>query len=109
MGQYDSNSATTANSISKIANGAADDLLTTFCWLLKLQYLLRLHESENVFASSTQSNLAKIRELGYFTIGPSDGSQAYGDEGPGRMTEPNEIIDHIAGHCSTEIVQNLEE
>ena len=99
----------TANSISKIANGAADDLLTTLLLATEAPVFVTPSMNQRMYLHpSTQSNLVKIRELGYFTIGPSDGSQACGDEGPGRMTEPNEIIDHIARHCSTEIPQNLE-
>ena len=89
----------TANSISKIANGAADDLLTTLLLATEAPVFVTPSMNQRMYLHpSTQSNLVKIRELGYFTIGPSDGSQACGDEGPGRMTEPNEIIDHIARH-----------
>ena len=101
----------TANSISKFANGAADDLLTTLLLATEAPVFVAPSMNEKMYLHpSTQSNLVKLRDLGYFIIGPSDGSQACGDVGPGRMTEPDEIIEDLARHYSpeTEISQSLQ-
>ena len=99
----------TANSISKYANGAADDLLSTLMLATEAQVFLAPSMNQKMYLhTSTQANLAKLKELGYHAIGPGDGSQACGDEGPGRMTEPDEIIEHLVRYYSTENPQNLQ-
>ena len=50
---------------------------------------------------ATQNNLAYIRQqLSYETIGPDSGDQACGDVGPGRMTEPEDIVDAVVERLS---------
>jgi phosphopantothenoylcysteine decarboxylase/phosphopantothenate--cysteine ligase len=44
---------------------------------------------------ATQENLARLRDRGVHILGPAQGSQACGDEGPGRMLEPLEIVDAV--------------
>ncbi len=86
----------TANCISKLSNGLADDLLSTLVLATEAQILIAPSMNQNMFSHpATQANLKRIENLDYRIIGPDSGSQACGDEGPGRMTEPEEIVESI--------------
>ena len=92
----------TANCISKLANGHADDLLSTVVLATEAKIFLAPSMNQKMFShQATQYNLNRIKELGYEIIGPNSGSQACGDEGPGRMTEPEEIIASITSFLSS--------
>ena len=86
----------TANCISKLANGQADDLLSTLILATEAQILVAPSMNHKMFSHpALQANLERIKKLDYKIIGPDSGSQACGDEGLGRMTEPEEIIESI--------------
>ncbi|MEX1376069.1 MAG: bifunctional phosphopantothenoylcysteine decarboxylase/phosphopantothenate--cysteine ligase CoaBC [Eubacteriales bacterium] len=83
----------TANIIGKIANGIADDMLTTTIMAHTGKKLLAPAMNTNMYANSiVQKNLKKLKELGYETIGPDSGLLACGDIGWGRMSQPKEIV-----------------
>ena len=98
----------TANLIARLANGQADDLLTTLCLATAAPVWVAPAMNQRMYQHpATQSNIERIRSLGYRCIGPDAGEQACGDEGPGRMTEPQDIIEQLshtpdnpAGHLS---------
>jgi phosphopantothenoylcysteine decarboxylase/phosphopantothenate--cysteine ligase len=83
----------TANVLAKLALGLADDLLTST--LLELSGPLvvapAMHTGmlEN---PATQSNLRVLQERGVIVVGPAAGALAAGDDGTGRMSEPEEIL-----------------
>jgi len=83
----------TANVLAKLANGIADDLLTST--LLELRGPLvvapAMHSGMHD-APPTQRNLRALREAGVVVVGPAVGPLAAGDEGIGRMSEPEEIL-----------------
>lgn len=82
----------TANCIAKLAQGQADDLLTTLC--LATTAALVVAPAMNVRMwqhPATQSNVALLTERGAHLLGPAEGEQACGEYGPGRMVEPTEI------------------
>ena len=83
----------TANVLAKLANGIADDLLTST--LLELRGPLvvapAMHSGMHD-APPTQRNLRALREAGVTVVGPAVGALAAGDEGIGRMSEPEEIL-----------------
>jgi len=86
----------TANTISKIAFGIADDLASTV--LLASNKKIFLAPAMNVRMwehPSNKDNINKIRNIGYEIIGPEIGDMACGEFGEGKMTEPNEIIKQI--------------
>ena len=86
----------TANCISKLSNGLADDLLSTLVLATEAQILVAPSMNQKMFSHpATQANLKRIKELNYRIIGPDSGWQACGDEGPGRMTAPEEIVEII--------------
>lgn len=87
----------TANIIAKMAHGFADDivsatLLTARCPIL-LAPAMHTEMWEN---AATQSNIAWLRERSVEILGPASGALSSGDEGPGRLVEPDEILSDAA-------------
>ena len=86
----------TANTISKLSSGAADDLASTVILASdKDVYLVPAMNVRMWEHSSTKDNLIKLKNYGYKIIGPEIGDMACGEYGRGKMTEPNEIIKEI--------------
>jgi len=86
----------TANTISKLSNGASDDLASTV--MLASDKDIFLAPAMNVRMwehPSTKENLKKLKNFGYKIIGPEIGDMACGEFGEGKMTEPDEIIKKI--------------
>ena len=86
----------TANVIGKIANGIADDLLTTVVMAVRAPILIapamNVHMYENPIL---QENLRQLRRLGYHIMEPAEGFLACGYEGKGRLPEPEAILAEI--------------
>ncbi|QRN40952.1 MAG: bifunctional phosphopantothenoylcysteine decarboxylase/phosphopantothenate--cysteine ligase CoaBC [Neisseriaceae bacterium] len=88
----------TANTIAKIANGIADNLLTEM--VLARSIPLLVAPAMNVMMWNNPANLRNINILkqdGIILLGPDFGSQACGEVGEGRMLEPEVIVDMING------------
>ncbi|NLT94993.1 MAG: bifunctional phosphopantothenoylcysteine decarboxylase/phosphopantothenate--cysteine ligase CoaBC [Clostridia bacterium] len=86
----------TANIIGKIASGIADDFLTTAVMATKGKVILAPAMNVNMYNNPiVQSNIQKLKQLGYFFIGPDEGNLACGYSGKGRMKEPEEIVDFL--------------
>tara|TARA_Y100000590_G_scaffold317244_1_gene358859 strand:- start:2221 stop:3420 length:1200 start_codon:yes stop_codon:yes gene_type:complete len=86
----------TANTISKLSSGSADDLASTVILASdKEVYLVPAMNVRMWEHPSTKNNLSKLKNYGYKTIGPEIGDMACGEFGKGKMTEPNEIIKEI--------------
>jgi len=84
---------TTANLIAEIAQGKANDLLSTLILASDAQLLLAPAMNSKMWLNkNTQRNLAQLQEQGTNIIGPGDGEQACGEFGPGRMEEPENIV-----------------
>ena len=84
----------TANTIAKLAHGVADDLLTTLCLASSAPVWVAPAMNQQMFQHpATRTNLDTLKSLGYQLIGPESGDQACGEVGPGRMTEPEDIVD----------------
>ena len=83
----------TANSIAKIANGLADDLLGNTILASKAPLLLApaMH-TEMWQNAATIANVATLRARGVHFVGPATGQLTGSDSGPGRMAEPDDII-----------------
>lgn len=86
----------TANTIGKIANGIADNLLTStvlaYPGPLVISPTMNTQMLENI---NTQANIAKLRDQGHHIIEPNAGFLACNDIGKGRMAEPLEILDYL--------------
>ncbi len=83
----------TANTMAKLAHGIADNLLTGVLLAAKKPVLLAPAMNAGMWtAAATQRNLGILREDGYRFVGPDEGNLACGDNGVGRMAEPEAIF-----------------
>lgn len=83
----------TANFIARLAHGLADDLLSTVCLATTAPIVLAPAMNQHMWQHpATQANIALLRERGVTILGPTKGEQACGDDGPGRMLEPEDIV-----------------
>ena len=86
----------TANIMAKMAAGIADDMLSTTVLATRAPVLLAPAMNTGMWtAAATQANLKVLKERGVQTIGPESGMLACGDEGAGRMSEPEAIVEAI--------------
>lgn len=86
----------TANIISKIANGIADDLLSTCVLSFKGKVIIAPSMNWRMYENPIfQENLSRLIKHGMIQVGPEKGKLACGEEGAGRMAEVNEIIEAI--------------
>ncbi|MCX7913056.1 MAG: bifunctional phosphopantothenoylcysteine decarboxylase/phosphopantothenate--cysteine ligase CoaBC [Thermodesulfovibrionales bacterium] len=86
----------TANIINKSANGIADDLLSTALLVYRGPLIFAPAMNWRMYENPvTQKNLQYLKTLGAKTVGPEPGLLACGEEGLGRMSEPDKIIEHI--------------
>ncbi len=87
----------TANIIGKIANGIADDLLTTTVMASTAPVLIAPAMNVHMYNNPiVQNNIAKLLELGYHFAEPEEGYLACGTVGKGRLTAITNILDRIA-------------
>jgi phosphopantothenoylcysteine decarboxylase / phosphopantothenate---cysteine ligase len=83
----------TANTIAKLAQGMADDLLSTIALATKAPLAIAPAMNQQMCAhAAVQANLAALKQRGARILGPASGAQACGDVGSGRMLEAHEII-----------------
>lgn len=86
-----------ADCLARLAQGIANDLLTTLWLATKAQLAVAPAMNQQMWAApSLQDNLALLRQRGVAVFGPASGSQACGDVGEGRMLEAVEL----AGRCA---------
>lgn len=86
----------TANIIGKLANGIADDALSTFMLAVTKQKILCPSMNTHMYQSrAVQRNLEILKSDGYLIVEPGSGELACGTVGPGRLPEPEEIADRI--------------
>lgn len=85
----------TANVIGKLANGIADDMLTTMAMVARRIVIcpaMNVHMYENPIVAA---NIEKLRGLGYAIVEPEAGRLACGDEGIGRLADPDSIVSFV--------------
>lgn len=86
----------TANIIGKIANGIADDLLSTMVMAMDVPVLFAPSMNVKMWESPfVQHNVAKLKSYGYHFVGPAEGDLACGSTGRGRLAEIPEIVEKI--------------
>lgn len=86
----------TANVIGKLANGIADDMLTTTVMASKAIKLIAPAMNTNMYENIiVQRNIDTLKQLGYYFIEPTEGRLACGDIGKGKMAEPELIEEKI--------------
>ncbi|WP_058462383.1 bifunctional phosphopantothenoylcysteine decarboxylase/phosphopantothenate--cysteine ligase CoaBC [Legionella adelaidensis] len=85
-----------ANCIAKLANGLADDLLSTLYLVTEAPVVLCPAMNRSMWNHpATQENCAKLRERGALILGPDEGSQACGEVGFGRLAEVDFIVNAL--------------
>lgn len=85
-----------ANVIGKMANGIADDMLTTTILAAKCSKLVSPAMNTNMFENRiVQDNLKKLANYGFEIIEPAEGYLACGDTGAGKMPEPETLFKYI--------------
>ncbi len=83
----------TANIIGKIANGIADDMLTTTVMATRAPVLIAPAMNTNMLTNSiVQENIKKLEKNGYIFIQPEEGRLACGDFGVGKLSESETIV-----------------
>lgn len=85
-----------ADIIGKIANGIADDMLTTTVMACRCPVAIAPAMNTAMYENPiVQENLAKLKRLGYIIIEPASGYLACGTTGKGKMPEPDELFSYI--------------
>ena len=85
-----------ADVIGKIANGIADDMLTTTVMACPCKKIISPAMNHNMFHNPiVQDNIKKLKSYGYEIIEPETGMLANGDSGDGRMPEESVLLDYI--------------
>lgn len=85
-----------ANVIGKMANGVADDMLTTTILACKCPKLVSPAMNTNMYENPiVQDNLRKLEGYGFEIIDPASGYLACGDTGAGKMPEPETLLSYI--------------
>ena len=95
----------TANTIAKITYGLADNLLSTLCLASKAPLLIVPAMNQQMWLNeATQTNIKLLNTRKQISLcGPAIGEQACGDNGPGRMESPENIV-----HAVCSILKNNE-
>ena len=88
----------TANILARMAAGMADDLATTVLLATDKPVLAAPAMNVRMWThAATTANVETLRRRGVRFIGPNDGAMACNEHGPGRMSEPEEIVAAIEG------------
>lgn len=86
-----------ADFIAKLAHGEGGDLLSTLCLASRSPLAIAPAMNQGMWRNaSTQHNIERLRGRGINIFGPAEGSQACGEVGPGRMSEPEDIVELTA-------------
>ncbi|MGN0328198.1 MAG: bifunctional phosphopantothenoylcysteine decarboxylase/phosphopantothenate--cysteine ligase CoaBC [Lachnospira sp.] len=92
-----------ANIIGKMANGIADDMLTTTILACKCKKIIAPAMNSNMFVNPiVQDNMKKLRDYGFEIITPATGHLACGDEGIGKMPSEQVLYDYILREIACE-------
>lgn len=86
-----------ADFIAKLSAGEGSDLLSTICLASRSPLAAAPAMNQGMWRNaSTQHNIERLRGRGVHLFGPTEGIQACGDTGPGRMIDPEDIAELIA-------------
>lgn len=87
-----------ADFLAKLHAGIADTLLHTLCLASQAPLAVAPAMNRNMWTHpATQTNINGLRARGVRMFGPGSGEQACGEIGPGRMLEPQELVDQLGG------------
>lgn len=96
-----------ANFLAKVANGIADDLLTTLTLARDCPLLVAPAMNRQMWSNpATQRNIATLLGDEVIVLGPASGEQACGEIGDGRMIEPEEILEELIAHFQPKLLKD---
>jgi len=94
-----------ADFIAKLANGLANDLLSTLALARDCPLLVAPAMNRQMWENAaTQRNIATLRGDGVTLLGPASGEQACGETGIGRMLEAEEIVSELIAHFQPKLL-----
>ena len=96
-----------ADFMRKLVHGAADDLLSTLCLARPVSVPLLVAPAMNVEMwekPATQRNIGQLIADGVTLMGPASGDQACGETGPGRMLEPEKLLETLIAFFQPKIL-----
>jgi len=97
-----------ADFMAKIAQGLADDLLSTLCLARECPLLIAPAMNRQMWENpATQRNVTLLRGDGVVILGPDSGEQACGEVGQGRMLEPDALARHVAAALSAKLLHGV--
>ncbi|MBQ4339467.1 MAG: bifunctional phosphopantothenoylcysteine decarboxylase/phosphopantothenate--cysteine ligase CoaBC [Firmicutes bacterium] len=92
-----------ANVIGKLANGIADDMLTTTAMACKSKIIVSPAMNTNMYTNVVvQHNIGRLKDFGFEIIDPASGFLACRDEGAGKMPSEEVLFDHIVREIARE-------
>ena len=95
----------TADCMAHLAHGFAEDLLTTVCLASRAPVVLAPSMNQGMWRHrTTEENSELLKQKGMHILEPTEGSQACGDVGPGRMMEPITIVEKISEFFKTNLL-----
>ena len=98
-----------ANTLAKLATGAADNVLTQLALAYRGPVLVAPAMNTRMWEhSATKANVATLVERGVQLVGPAHGDLAEGEVGAGRMSEPATILEHVAAILAHQVETTLE-
>src|SRR4030088_704483 len=90
-----------ADFLARLAAGQADDLLTTLCLATEAPVAVAPAMNHIMWANAaTRATVGTLQQRAIHIFGPGSGDQACGEVGEGRMLEPLELVDRLAGFPS---------
>lgn len=88
-----------ASFMARLANGFADNLLSTLCLATTAPLILAPAMNQQMWQNkATQHNVEVLQQRGVRLWGPASGAQACGEVGPGRMVEPEDLFQQLRSH-----------
>lgn len=98
----------TADFIAKMANGIADDFLSTMVLAATAKILVCPSMNTQMYVNlATQENLTRLKGRGISVLEPVEGQLACGGEGQGRLSEPEDIMERALSALSTQDLSGL--
>ncbi len=98
----------TAHFMATLSQGLAADLLSTLCLATEAPIMLAPAMNQGMWRTpATRRNVEILQRDGHRLIGPTEGQQACGDNGPGRMVEPGQLLDVVAESLATPYLEGI--
>ena len=98
----------TAGFIARLTHGFADDLLTTICLATDAQIAIAPAMNRIMWSNeATQDNVSQLTRRGVAIMGPDSGDQACGEVGPGRMLQPEQIVEQLNDLFGTSLLSGV--